>query len=258
MVELERQGYFHETSIRQRAPGLFHELIGRFLNGRGFATPRAGGDDGHAREGAQTCTPAPNTRTDDVKSDENPAGKDEKVSQEKGAAPAADRGSDGTKSDENACGEAPDALGGYAVGHSGLAGAKGKHKLSMYLLDRCHEKGGFDSGGLQRPLARENESGNTKASLARGKGLRPGEEDVFHGEQRDMDIGRWYAGEFDAKEASERDRKHLLMSLMRERFLQGREPGIDYGVIDSNESLDDYAELARDAEEKWFDEQSWD
>ena len=46
------------------------------------------------------------------------------------------------------------------------------------------------------------------------------------------------------------------MRLMQERFLTGGEADVDYGSIDSNSALDDdwLAEVGRDAEERYFEE----
>eukprot|EP00929_Paragymnodinium_shiwhaense_P046991 TRINITY_DN23874_c0_g1_i1.p1 TRINITY_DN23874_c0_g1~~TRINITY_DN23874_c0_g1_i1.p1 ORF type:complete len:317 (-),score=114.92 TRINITY_DN23874_c0_g1_i1:63-1013(-) len=45
-----------------------------------------------------------------------------------------------------------------------------------------------------------------------------------------------------------------LLKTMRDRFVNGDEPGFEYKRIDEDSDLDDVVELGRDAEEKYFDD----
>eukprot|EP00468_Gymnochlora_sp_CCMP2014_P005279 CAMPEP_0167758366 /NCGR_PEP_ID=MMETSP0110_2-20121227/10428_1 /TAXON_ID=629695 /ORGANISM="Gymnochlora sp., Strain CCMP2014" /LENGTH=425 /DNA_ID=CAMNT_0007644633 /DNA_START=154 /DNA_END=1431 /DNA_ORIENTATION=- len=121
-------------------------------------------------------------------------------------------------------------------------------KLSSYLLDRCHEKGGFGCENGSTSSRSDNNSQNSNEADSDSK-----KESIANA--RDLQIGQWYAGAMDTKEASEKDRRRALVSLMKERFLQGREPNMDYSSLDNDAGLDDYEEMARDAQEKYFDDQ---
>jgi len=168
MVELEKDGYFEDSSIQRRAPDLYNELIARFAS-----RAKSKGDMKIPSRGIQN-----------------------KPKQHQVSTP--------TK------------------------------RLSDLLLDRCYEKRGFPCG-----VGEAKATGNLTSAEAAA---------------RDVEIGQWYAGGVDAKEASEGDRRAAMISMMKDRFMQGHEAEIDYEKIDKDERLDDIAELARAAEEKWFDE----
>jgi len=45
-----------------------------------------------------------------------------------------------------------------------------------------------------------------------------------------------------------------FLRVMRDRFVEGGEPGFDYDAVDCDENLDDLEELGQDAEERYFDD----
>lgn len=45
-----------------------------------------------------------------------------------------------------------------------------------------------------------------------------------------------------------------FLRVMRDRFVEGGEPGFDYSLVDDDEDLDDLEELGQDAEERYFDD----
>merc|ERR1712107_957094 len=69
----------------------------------------------------------------------------------------------------------------------------------------------------------------------------------------DMSDGPGGPGEGAAPDDSAVQRAKFL-KIMRDRFVNGDEPGYDYAKIDADSDLDDVAELGRDAEERYFDD----
>lgn len=49
-------------------------------------------------------------------------------------------------------------------------------------------------------------------------------------------------------------RRAKFLKTMRDRFVNGAEPGFNYSNLDEDSDLDDVAELGRDAEERYFDD----
>lgn len=91
-------------------------------------------------------------------------------------------------------------------------------------------------------------------SAKRHKGdLHAGEGEPGEGEEAgaDADFGE-FDGEGGAAEQDPAQRRAQFLKAMRERFVNGLEPGFDYAQLDEDSDLDDIVELGRDAEDKYF------
>uniref|UniRef100_A0A7S2TV77 CCD97-like C-terminal domain-containing protein n=1 Tax=Lotharella oceanica TaxID=641309 RepID=A0A7S2TV77_9EUKA len=224
MKQLENQGYFLEEQMKRRAPELYNEIIGRFRPPASsklpqpFTTPHHGKKQGGDVKEKVVVSDTASTTTT-----------------------AAARGS-GRLIDSSVL------VDGFVNGP--------KRRLSHLLSDRC-------SRGRTNEYS-SNEG--TGAVDAKSRDLKQQEAEQESGSEAmrnamdstDMDIGTWYAGGWDVKEASFEDRRSVLVSIMKQRFVQGRESEVDYTKIDDDASLDNYEEMARDAQERWFDDQPWD
>lgn len=67
----------------------------------------------------------------------------------------------------------------------------------------------------------------------------------------DVDFGE-FDGEAGAAEQDPALRRAQFLKAMRERFVNGLQPGFDYAKLDEDSDLDDIVELGRDAEDKYF------
>jgi len=52
-------------------------------------------------------------------------------------------------------------------------------------------------------------------------------------------------------------RRANFVKVMRNRFVNGKDIDFNYALVDDDSELDDVVELGRDAEEKYFDEQTY-
>jgi len=123
---------------------------------------------------------------------------------------------------------------------------KNKPTLTDKLMIRCeledadevimrHEQQDFEEEEEDSEEAEEEEESEEDNTTANGKM----EEDKMNQDPH---------GELERADYEE------FMSIMQRRFLDGREVGFDYNVIDADASLDNLDQLDRDVQEKYFDE----
>eukprot|EP00927_Polykrikos_kofoidii_P045723 TRINITY_DN3979_c0_g1_i1.p1 TRINITY_DN3979_c0_g1~~TRINITY_DN3979_c0_g1_i1.p1 ORF type:complete len:349 (-),score=80.38 TRINITY_DN3979_c0_g1_i1:77-1123(-) len=140
--------------------------------------------------------------------------------------------------------------------------------LSTYLMQRLEQEclGGANGDGQSTGGTCDEGGGNAKRARQNGGTDQEGEEcdDTMSpfSDDEDTGAGRSSAGgavggSTDAGACVGVDdtavRRANFLKAMRDRFVNGVEPGFDYAEIDGDSDLDDLTEIGRDAEEKYFD-----
>jgi len=138
--------------------------------------------------------------------------------------------------------------------------------LSGYLMQRLEKESedelrGTSAGaragtgaGVAAPAEPSADADGVPRAKRHKGDLHAGGEGPDEGEEEDGADADF--GEFDGEgAASEQDpalRRAQFLKAMRERFVNGLEPGFDYAQLDEDSDLDDIVELGRDAEDKYF------
>ena len=237
--------FFSDTNMQQRAPALFHTYLGRLLptdpSGASFDddTPLSerllANVDADERSRRVAEAAAAMERSDD--------GEEEEEEEEEEAAEEAAEEGEGDGEDEELEGEEvddeSDASERYAAGVVPGAGVSPTH------IDATdYEAQGF------RVLEEERRQGVAV------EGRRPRQQRGGRGGGR----GRREPAALPQSSAAGRQHaiqraREELLTVMRERFLAGEEGEyFEYATCDNNPRYDDIEQEARDAEERWFDE----
>merc|ERR1711862_219806 len=112
-------------------------------------------------------------------------------------------------------------------------------------------------GGIKRPAALMEDGSARVQPAVPGDTIDAVEEDasdaaVDEDSDAESSLEETMASDGGAPDDAAVRRAHFLKA-MRNRFIQGLEPGFDYSHLDEDSELDDLVEQGRDAEERYFD-----
>jgi hypothetical protein len=240
LEELERHGeFFSDSHIQRRAPRLYHQYIGRFL-----PAERSEAFDEHCTLSERLLA---NMDADDLEQQRQMAEAAARAERQQEKEEEDDDDDDvddvdeqiGAKGPRQSRSRAPDGAGGTSAQDGAYASAADD------------DASDYESLGFQ-VLEEERRQRAAAAAAANGQSGTVFQADTLDSTAADAAAARVRSAR---EERTQRAREELLR-LMRERFLDGMEADFyDYeGLSDNNPRFDDVEQQARDAEERWFDE----